>query len=329
MTPDAIDAQALLNADHLLVAAALIAAAIFAGILALAWPLLVPNRSNERFRESLRRKRSPSAQSQSAKLPQETSKTVVQAKPSKALQDVVNLFRFAGQQEDGKLTRLLATAGYRGRAATVKYLAARAISPIVLFALGFLYVAIVARFHLPIAAELAIVAGATTFGVFLPSLYIKAKISARQKEIGRAWPDAVDLLLICVETGMSIEHGFRKVAEEMAGNSLELAKELSLTTAELSYQQERRTAYENLARRIGLEAVKAVTTCLIQSEKYGTSLGLSLRVLAQESRDMRMAAAERKAAALPPKLTVPMIIFFLPILFAVIITPAAIQISSR
>lgn len=123
---------------------------------------------------------------------------------------------------------------------------------------------------------------------------------------------------------MGIDSSFRKVAEEIGLQSPELAEELSLTTAELSYLQDRRKAFENLRDRTGLEGVKAVVTSLIQAEKYGTSLGQSLRVLAQESRDMRMAEAEKKAAALPPKLTVPMIAFFLPVLFVVILSPAAI-----
>jgi len=131
-----------------------------------------------------------------------------------------------------------------------------------------------------------------------------------------------------VECGMSIESALRKVSEEIGAQCIELAEELSLTTAELSYLQDRRKAYENLAERTGLDGVKGVVTSLIQSEKYGTPLAHSLRVLAQENRDMRMSEAEKKAAALPPKLTVPMILFFLPVLFAVIITPAIIKISS-
>jgi tight adherence protein C len=127
---------------------------------------------------------------------------------------------------------------------------------------------------------------------------------------------------------MGIESAFRKVSEEMATQSPVLAEELSLTTAELSYLPERRKAYENLAERTGIDGVRAVVTSLIQAEMYGTPVGQSLRVLAQESRDMRMSEAEKKAAALPPKLTVPMILFFLPVLFAVIITPAAIQIAN-
>ena len=149
----------------------------------------------------------------------------------------------------------------------------------------------------------------------------------RQLSVRRAWPDALDLLLICVESGMGIEGAFRKVSEEIGSQSIPLAEELSLTTAELSYLQDRRKAYKNLSERTGLEGVRAVVTALIQAEKYGTPIGTALRVLAQENRDMRMQEAEKKAAALPPKLTVPMILFFLPVLFAVIITPAAIQVS--
>jgi tight adherence protein C len=142
----------------------------------------------------------------------------------------------------------------------------------------------------------------------------------------RSWPDGLDLLLICVESGMSIEQAFRRVASEVGAQCIPLAEELALTTAELSYLAERRTAYENLGNRTGLEAVKSITTALIQAERYGTPLGQALRVLAQESRDIRMNEAEKKAAALPPKLTVPMILFFLPVLFVVIMTPALIQV---
>lgn len=142
----------------------------------------------------------------------------------------------------------------------------------------------------------------------------------------QAFPDALDLLLICVRSGMSIEHAFRKVSNEIGTQSVALAEEFGLCTAELSYLAERKAAYENLAMRTGLEGVKSVSTALIQAERYGTPLGTALRTLAQESRDQRMNAAEKKAAALPPKLTVPMILFFLPVLFVIIMTPALVQV---
>ena len=166
-------------------------------------------------------------------------------------------------------------------------------------------------------------------GIKAPEMFVRNRISKRQSSIGRAFPDAMDLLLICVESGMSIEQSFRKVGQEIGLQSIPLAEELTLTTAELSYLPERRTAYEHLAQRTGIESVKQIVTVLIQAERYGTPLGHALRVLGAESREMRLLKAEQKAAALPPKLTVPMIIFFLPVLFAVILTPAVIQISAK
>ena len=134
------------------------------------------------------------------------------------------------------------------------------------------------------------------------------------------------MLLICVQAGMSIEAAFGKVAKEVGSQSLELAEEFSLTTAELSYLQDRRMAFENLGKRTGLPGIKAVATALIQAERYGTPVSQALRVMAKENREARMSEAEKKAAALPPKLTVPMIIFFLPVLFVVIIGPAVLQV---
>jgi tight adherence protein C len=166
-------------------------------------------------------------------------------------------------------------------------------------------------------------------GFYAPILYVSNRATKRKHSIQMAWPDALDLMLICVESGMSVEAAFRKVADEIGSQSVALAEEFVLTNAELSFLQERRQAYENLANRTGLESVKSVAQALIQAERYGTPVAMALRVLASESRDMRMNAAEKKAAALPPKLTVPMILFFLPVLFAVILGPAGIQVSER
>jgi tight adherence protein C len=174
----------------------------------------------------------------------------------------------------------------------------------------------------------AVAFGAAWLGIRVPTLFIRNRIQRRQMSIRRAFPDALDLLLICVEAGMSVEQAMRKVSQEIIAQSIPLAEEMTLTTAELSYLQERRQAYDNLAKRTDIDGVKAVCTALIQAERYGTPIGTALRVLAQEIRDMRMAEAEKKAAALPPKLTVPMILFFLPVLFIVILGPAAIQVMA-
>jgi tight adherence protein C len=238
--------------------------------------------------------------------------------------------------EDFNLTKWLAQeaardklimAGYRGHAPYVTFLFARLVAPIVLLVGSVIYVFLIAHMDRPLPIKFGICVGAAYLGLQAPMLFLKNAISKRQLSIKRAFPDALDLLLICIESGMSVEMAFRKVATEIVGQSIALSEEFTLTTAELSYLQDRKVAYENLAKRTGLEGVKSVCLALQQAERYGTPLGQSLRVMAQENRDMRMNEAEKKAAALPPKLTVPMILFFLPVLFVVILGPTGIKIS--
>jgi len=238
--------------------------------------------------------------------------------------------------EDFNLTKWLAQeaardklimAGYRGHAPYVTFLFARAVTPIVLFVGAALYVFVITQMDKSLQIKLGICVGAAYLGLQAPMLFLKNAISKRQLSIKRAFPDALDLLLICIESGMSVEVAFRKVATEIVTQSVALSEEFSLTTAELSYLQDRKVAYENLAKRTGLEGVKSVCLALMQSERYGTPLGQSLRVMAQENRDMRMNEAEKKAAALPPKLTVPMIVFFLPCLFVVILGPTYVKLQ--
>jgi tight adherence protein C len=203
----------------------------------------------------------------------------------------------------------------------------RFVMPFIVFVLALVYVFFIAHFAWSTMMKVGAAVAAALVGYYLPDIFVSNIISRRQVSIMRAFPDALDLMLICVESGMSIEPAFTKVAAEIGQQSPELAEELALTTAELSYLPERRLAFENLATRCGHPGVKAVATALNQAEKYGTPLGQALRVAAQENREGRMADAEKKAAALPAKLTVPMIIFFLPCLFAVIMGPAIIKIS--
>jgi len=218
----------------------------------------------------------------------------------------------------------LRQAGYRSDNHLVYFLAARAILPVVLATIFFVYSVQVFGDSIPSNMRFAAMAIGLIAGFYLPSLYIRNKIGRRQLSIKRAWSDALDLLLICVESGMSIEAALQRVSREIGSQSVPLAEELTLTCAELSYLPDRRKAFENLGKRTGLPIVKSVVTSLIQSERYGTPLGQALRVLAQENRDMRMSEAEKKAAALPPKLTVPMILFFLPVIFVVILGPSLI-----
>jgi tight adherence protein C len=229
-------------------------------------------------------------------------------------------------QENARQKLLM--AGYRGQAPYITFLFFRMVTPLIFLVATALYVFLVAKMDQPTAMKIAICIAATFLGMQAPMLFLTNAISKRQLSIKRAFPDALDLLLICVESGMSIEVAFRKVSVEIGTQSIPLAEEFTLTTAELSYLQDRKVAYENLAKRTGLEGVKSVCLALQQSERYGTPLGQSLRVMAQENRDMRMNEAEKKAAALPPKLTVPMILFFLPVLFVVILGPTGIRVAA-
>jgi tight adherence protein C len=222
----------------------------------------------------------------------------------------------------------LIMAGYRGHAPYVTFLFFRLVTPILLFVVSVLYVFVISHMEKSLPIKIAICVGAAYLGLQAPMLFLRNAISKRQLSIKRAFPDALDLLLICIESGMSIEVAFRRVSLEIAGQSVALSEEFTLTTAELSYLQDRKVAYENLARRTGLDGVKSVCLALQQSERYGTPLGTSLRVMAQENRDMRMSEAEKKAASLPPKLTVPMILFFLPVLFVVILGPTGIKLAA-
>jgi len=204
----------------------------------------------------------------------------------------------------------------------------RFLMPPVVFIGALIYVFAIANLEYPVMVKLCFAVGAALVGYYLPDLYVSNRASKRLESIMRAFPDALDLLLICVESGMSIESAFNRVAQEVGTQSAELAEELGLTTAELSYLPDRRVAFQNLAERCGHNGVRAVAAALSQSEKYGTPIGTALRVTAAENRDMRMLEAERKAASLPAKLTVPMIVFFLPCLFVIILGPAALSIMS-
>lgn len=227
--------------------------------------------------------------------------------------------------DDATLAKLK-MAGFRGQNPLTRFLFFRLVLPFVGLVLGAVYVFMLDGLpEQPFFIKAFVVVVCAYAGFYAPVVYVSNLATKRKRSIQKAWPDALDLLLICVESGMAIEAAFRRVADEIGTQSVELAEEFVLTNAELSFLQERRMAYDNLSNRTGLETVKSVSQALIQAERYGTPLAHALRVLAQESREMRMNEAEKKAAALPPKLTVPMILFFLPVLFAVILGPAIMQ----
>jgi tight adherence protein C len=243
----------------------------------------------------------------------------------KAVVEGFNLTEWLGQEAARKK---LIQAGYRGQSPYVAFIFFRLVTPIMTLVGSIIYVFGLTHFDLSPMFKFGICLGAAYLGMQLPYLFLKNKISHRQLSIKRAFPDALDLLLICVESGMSVEAAFRRVSMEIGTQSVALAEELTLTTAELSYLPDRRQAYDNLAMRTDLDGVKAVCMALQQAERYGTPLAQTLRVMSQENRDMRMSEAEKRAAALPPKLTVPMIVFFLPVLFVVILGPAVMKVMA-
>ncbi|TNC09281.1 type II secretion system F family protein [Methylobacterium terricola] len=310
--------------DPYFVGAVLTAVAAAATVFTLAQPFLEPDRLDARLKgvgkeRDRIRVRERERMNQKASLRQEPKAYM------KRVVDRLRLDNWLGT-EDAK--NKLMMAGYRGQQAEIAFLFFRLVMPIAFFVLAGFYLFVLEVLDQPAIIRFGLVVVATYLGIKAPELFLRNQTSKRQAVIQRNWPDTLDLLLICVESGMAIEAAFRRVGVEIANQCMMLAEEMALTTAELSYLTDRRVAYENLANRTGLESVKNVTTALIQAERYGTPVGQALRVLAQESRDQRMTEAEKKAAALPPKLTVPMILFFLPVLFVVILTPAMVQVFS-
>jgi tight adherence protein C len=303
------------------------ALAVFSAIVVVAWPYLARDELGSRMRQ-ISSERERIRARERAKMEATKKQASLRMEPKKFFKDIVDRFNLTRQAEDGAMVQQLRMAGYRGQNPVFVFLTVRLVMPLAMFTIAVLYIFFVLQLQQSFFLKVGFALVVAYLGYYAPMMYVRNQISKRQKSIRRAWPDALDLLLICVESGMGIESAFRKVSEEIGVQSIALAEELSLTTAELSYIQDRRRAYENLGLRTGLEGVRSVVTALTQAEKYGTPIGTALRVLAQENRDMRMSEAEKKAAALPPKLTVPMILFFLPVLFAVIITPAAIQVAN-
>ncbi|WP_018631739.1 type II secretion system F family protein [Neomegalonema perideroedes] len=247
-------------------------------------------------------------------------------KKIRAMRNTVEKFRLQEMINDTGLRQKLARAGFRNRNAAIVYVFFCAMLPIVAASMALVYMWMFRAGDFDLFRTSAAMLVAAAAGYYAPTVFLSNLTQKRQKEMLRAYPDALDLMVICVESGMSIEKAFHKVMHEISPQSKALSEEIGLLTAELSFLGDRGLAYENFANRTGLQPVKALMGALVQAEKYGTPVGQALRVLSEESRAERMSFAERKAAALPAKLTVPMIVFFLPVLFIVIIGPAILQV---
>ncbi|HEY4987836.1 MAG TPA: type II secretion system F family protein, partial [Bradyrhizobium sp.] len=294
----------------------------FATIVTIGLPLIANDNLGQRLKSVSERREELRARHHAAL----NAKRSLRNEPVTYMKATLDRFKLGNLLESENTRQKLSRAGYRGQGPIVTFMFFRFIVPIVLLLMALFYFFVMSHSHMQTLQKICISVGVSLLGFYVPDVYVSNVIKKRLTSIMRAFPDALDLLLICVESGMSVEASFQRVASEIGTQSSELAEELGLTTAELSYLPERREAFENLAKRCAHSGVKAVATALNQAERYGTPMGNALRVAAQENRDMRMMEAEKKAAALPAKLTVPMILFFLPVLFVVILGPAVMKI---
>jgi tight adherence protein C len=270
-------------------------------------------------------KREELQRQQQQRISEAEKKTLKQKKSSRVnfMSKILDYLRLENQNTSQEIRKKLLQAGIRSQSAVITFMFIRIAAPI---GLVLFFMIIIQLSFFP---KLLILMFLAVLGFYVPGILITNNIQKRQQELKRAFPDAIDLLLICVEAGLSAEAAFVRVADDLMETAPALAEEIALTSAELSFLPERKVAYENLYKRTGLDAAKSLSTALIQSEKYGTPLAVALRVVSQESRDNRMALAEKKAGSLPAKLTVPMIIFFLPVLFVVILGPAIITVVNQ
>lgn len=315
--------------DPAMLLAVVVAIAVFATFYTIAIPYFERGDLNKRMK-AVSTEREQIRARERARMNSDPGKASLRAQNSRPIRQIVERFNLRKALVDDNTMNRLRAAGLRSENALNTFLVARFLLPFVFLMVAVFWVFALGHFETkPLPIRILGVIGFAYVGFYSPNIYISNAVSKRQKSIKRAWPDALDLMLICVEAGISIESGMRRVSEELADQSPALAEEMVLTNAELSFLQDRRTAFDNLANRTQIDIVKAVTQALIQAERYGTPVAQALRVLAQEGRDERMNDAEKKAAALPPKLTVPMILFFLPVLIAVILGPAIIQVMDR
>lgn len=301
----------------------LVGLAVFATIISLSKPLMGGARLDKRMksvaqsREAMKRRSRQALKGQSSSL---------RGQEGGFKQKIVDRFDLSKRLEDPNVVIKMAQAGFRGQAPISTFYFFRLATPFVFTLVAGIYLVFINDLGQPLILRLCALIFPFAAGFYAPNIYLENRIAARRQSIVAAFPDSLDLLLICVESGMSIEAAIQKVGQEVGTQSIELAEELGLLSAELSYLPDRRMAYDGLAKRVNHPGIRSVATAMTQAETYGTPLGNALRIMAKENRDLRLSAAEKKAAALPAKLTVPMILFFLPVLFAVILGPAIISI---
>lgn len=248
------------------------------------------------------------------------------SRPVAAMRRVLTRLDLMRSGQTAALTQFLATAGWRGKSAAIVYLFAKLTLPATIGggAAVFLYwwaPALIAG-----NLKLLVVLAAVFLGTYLPDAVVRRVAGRRRDAIRLALPDALDLLVICVEADLSLDAAIERVGDEFAPSCPALSEEFGLLTAELSFIGDRRRAFDNLSRRVDLAPVQALAATLVQTERFGTPIAQALRVLSTEQRNMRMVRAEEKAARLPATMTIPMILFILPALFVVLLGPALLRI---
>jgi tight adherence protein C len=317
--------SAMTDPDNLLTL--FVALVCFATIVSIATPMITRSTLETRLKSVSTRREELRRKSREALAVKSNGGGTLRHTDEGLYKKVVDRLQLSRLLEDPKVVEKLAQAGFRGPRPVSTFYFFRFILPFVFAVTAALYLFLVNDFGMPPMNRVVCCFVGLTLGYYAPNIYISNVAQKRRESIVGAFPDSLDLLLICVESGMSIEAAIQKVSQEIGGASIELAEELTLLTAEISYLPERRMAYEGLAMRTNHPGIRSVTTAMIQAERYGTPLGAALRVMAKENRDMRLAFAEKKAAQLPAKLTVPMILFFLPVLFIVILGPAVLKVQ--
>jgi len=320
-------APTLLGVDVTLVGTVLVAIAAAATLLAIYAALTVKDPMAKRV-QALNARRAELKAGVVARPNAKRQSLMRRTKTTDRMKDTLENMKVLQDSQVKAIQQKLAQAGIRNKEYAVAVIFARMVLPI---ALGFS--AIVLLYWIELFPEWGSFkrflgfAVAVILGYKGPELYLKNKATKRTEAIRKGLPDALDLLVICAEAGLTVDAAFNRVARELGRAYPELGDEFALTAIELSFLTERRQAFENLAYRVDLEAVRGVVTTMIQTERYGTPLSSALRVLAAEFRNERMMRAEEKAARLPAIMTVPLILFILPVLFIVILGPAACSIS--
>jgi tight adherence protein C len=303
--------------DLLIIAVSAVLA--MASFIAFVLPLLNRNERKEHFQSIIERRRKDLFVQTQAEVSRKGERTLSASESVAASFKVQKLMGDLGE----KVRSQMLMAGVRSPSAPLKYMIARLVLPFlgILIAMMFL-----SKMKDPSAAvSIIIMLTGVLAGYFLPRVLLKNMIVKRSQEINLAFSDALDLLLICVQGGIGLEQTVQRISEEIAEHSPVLAEELGILCAEMAMLNDRRAALQDFARRVGSGAARNFATALIQAEQYGTSVSQAMRVIANDLREERMAKAEQKAASLPPKLTVPMIAFFLPVLFVIILVPTIIK----